>query len=167
MTGPELVQPALVAGCRCGTTKFEVSRAFGPVLNCHCPFCRRVHGAAFTTVAFVPRAAIRWVLGEGEASVYLTPQGNHRFFCGACASPLFNAGGGGDLAAVVVASLRDDQQPAPWADVNTESKAPWYALSGELPAYPSWPAARELRALARANGCDWLPPQLLLPEPGA
>ena len=33
--------------------RYRLTGPFGPVANCHCGFCRRVHGAAFTTVAFV------------------------------------------------------------------------------------------------------------------
>jgi hypothetical protein len=93
----------------------------------------------------------------------VTPHGNRRHFCGYCASPLFNVAAAGELAAVVIGSLQDAEQPAPWAHVNTESKAPWYAISDGLPAFPSWPAAAELRALADDHRCDWLPRQLLLP----
>lgn len=153
--------------CRCTALQysFDHDHGFGPVVSCHCAFCRRVHGAAFTTVAFVPRASITWTRGEGSASVYVTPHGNRRHFCGHCASPLFNVAAAGELAAVVVGSLQDAEQPAPWAHVNTESKAPWHRISDGLPAFPGWPAAAELRALADEHHCAWLPDQLLLPAP--
>ena len=150
--------------CRCGALRYAVVHAFGPVVCCHCSFCRRVHGASFTTVAFVPRGAVSWLQGEEEASLYQTPQGNFRHFCGTCASPLFNVGGSGGLAAVVTSSLRDDRQPEPWAHVNTESMAPWHRIADGRPEFESWPPARKLRALAREHGASWLPEQLLLPE---
>ena len=157
------MEPSYNAGCRCGELQYTVSHSFGPVVNCHCAFCRRVHGAAFTTVAFVPRASVAWLRGEGDASVYTTPLGNQRHFCGRCASPLFNVGGAGGLAAVVVGSLQDSDQPDPWAHVNLESKAAWHQISDGLPQFASWPVANELRALANARGCGWLPEQLLIP----
>lgn len=149
--------------CRCGERKYSVSHDFGPVVNCHCAFCRRVHGAAFTTVAFVPRSSLTWIQGEEGASVYSTPHGNRRHFCGLCASPLFNVGGAGELAAIVIGSLQDAEQPAPWAHVNTESKAPWHRISDSLPEFSTWPAAEQLRGLADEHRCEWLPDQLLVP----
>lgn len=149
--------------CRCTALQYEASHGLGPVVSCHCPFCRRVHGAAFTTVAFVPRAALTWIRGEADASVYVTPYGNRRYFCGLCASPLFNVGVEGELAAIVVSSLPDTEQPAPWAHVNTENKAPWHRICDGLPEFPAWPTADELRGLAERHGCQWLPAQLLLP----
>jgi hypothetical protein len=149
--------------CRCGALQYSVTHRFGPVINCHCTFCRRVHGAAFTTVAFVPRGALDWVRGEDAVAVYRTPLGNRRHFCGMCASPLFNTGGAGELAAIVVGSLQDAEQPAPWVHVNTETQAPWHRICDGLPEFLTWPKAEELRALAREQGCDWVPEQLLLP----
>ena len=149
--------------CRCGSLQYAISHEFGPVVNCHCSFCRRVHGAAFTTVAFVPRDSIVWVSGEEGVSAYVTPVGNRRHFCGTCASPLFNVGAGGELAAIVLGSLRDDEQPVPWAHVNTESKAPWHQISDGLPKFSTWPSAEELMALATKHSCIWLPQQLLIP----
>lgn len=149
--------------CRCARLEYAVSHAFGPVIHCHCAFCRRVHGAAFTTVAFVPRASVVWIRGETDVAVYSTPLGNRRYFCGGCATPMFNVGGAGELAAIVIGSLQDSDQPAAWAHVNTESKAPWHTISDDLPQFRTWPAARELRALADKHRCVWLPRQLLLP----
>jgi len=127
------------------------------------PTVARVHGAAFTTVAFVPRSSLTWIRGEDEASIYSTPLGNRRSFCGLCASPLFNVARAGDLAAVVIGSLQDADQPAPWAHVNTESKAPWHRISDDLPQFSTWPAADQLRVLADRHRCAWLPDQLLFP----
>lgn len=154
----------LIGGCRCGALQYSVSHAFGPVVCCHCSFCRRVHGAAFTTVAFVPLESVSWLQGEDEASVYQTPHGNRRHFCGTCASPLFNVGGRGDLAAVVTSSLPDDRQPDPWAHVNTESMSPGYRIADGRPTFESWPPGSALRALARQHGAAWLPEQLVLPD---
>lgn len=154
----------LDGGCRCGNLGYRVSYEPGPVINCHCSFCRRVHGAAFTTVAFVPEESIVWTRGEDEVSVYVTPMGNRRHFCRFCASPLFNVGAAGELVAIVIGSLPDDAQPAPWAHVNIESKASWHPIADGLPAFESWPYEDELRALAAHNGCTRLPSQLLLPR---
>ncbi len=148
--------------CRCGHLEYQLVGEFAPVVNCHCSFCRRVHGAAFTTVAFLPATGFSWLSSPERPSTYTTPAGNVRHFCGRCASPVCNLRPGVDVACVVVASLLEEHQLPPWAHVNTESKAPWYKIADGLPQFREWPTPDELRELAREHGST-LPPQLLGP----
>ncbi len=148
--------------CRCGHLEYQLVGEFAPVVNCHCSFCRRVHGAAFTTVAFLPATGFSWLSSPGRSSTYTTPAGNVRHFCGRCASPVCNLRPGVDVACVVVASLLEEHQLPPWAHVNTESKAPWYKIADGLPQFREWPTPDELRELAREHGST-LPPELLGP----
>ena len=57
----------LAGGCRCGALRYQVDGDLGPVANCHCAFCRRVHGAPFTTIVFLSRDAFAWAPGSAEA----------------------------------------------------------------------------------------------------
>jgi hypothetical protein len=147
-------------GCRCGHLQYRLVGPLGPVANCHCVFCRRVHGAAFTTVAFVPPDAFAWLGPPEAASRYQTPLGAVRHFCGRCASPIFNFSPVLELGAVVTQSLHG-AQPAPWVHVNVESKVPWLALADGLPQFPAWPSPAELRELLRAHPGAWVPERLL------
>jgi hypothetical protein len=131
--------------------RYELEGALGPDFHCHCRFCRQVHGAAFTTVAIVPRAAFRWAAGSAQPAVYRTPRGSLRHFCGSCASPLCNHPLEPELLCLVVASLDDESIAKPWAHVNLESKVPWLELSDELPHFQGDPTNDEWAALARAR----------------
>lgn len=154
---------AITGNCQCGNLRYEVAGPLGPVAHCHCTFCRRVHGAAFTTVALVPAAAVSWQSSSGEPSRFRTPLGNVRHFCGLCAAPLWNRAPAEGLAAVVVASLAAEFQPSPWMHVNTESKAPWFTINDPLPQFLEWPAPLELEALLRLHPGSWRPHQLVGP----
>ena len=153
----------LVGSCLCGALRYEVAGPLGPVANCHCAFCRRVHGAAFTTVAFVPGRAVAWLSSQDHVSRFTTPLGNTRHFCGACATPLWNCTPDLTLAAVVVGSLAPEHQPAPWMHVNTESKAPWLTIHDELPRFPAWPDREELDRLLALHPGAWNPYPLAEP----
>ncbi len=135
-------------GCRCGLLRYEVTSELGPVFNCHCRFCRQVHGAPFTTIALVPRAAFRWLPGSAEASQFRTPGGSLRHFCGVCASPVCNHPREPHLLCLVVPSLDEESGVEPWAHLNTESKAPWFTIQDQLPQFRAGPTPEEWASLA-------------------
>jgi len=151
-------------GCRCGRLRYRFAGPFGPVANCHCGFCRRVHGAAFTTVAFVDPHGFSWSSPPEAVSRFETPLGAVRHFCGRCASPIFNFSPVLDLGALITQSL-DGVQLVPWAHVNTESKAPWLVIGDALPQFPTWPSPEELRGLLDAHPDAWVPRRLVAPAP--
>jgi hypothetical protein len=154
------VTPLLAGSCLCGGLEYRVSGPFGPVVHCHCGFCRRIHGAAFTSVMLVPVASITWLPASAQPARFVTPRGSVRHFCAECATPVWNLSPVLALASVVVASLREEHQPRAWAHVNSESKAPWVAIDDGLPRFPAWPTGEELRALARLHPGAWLPEAL-------
>jgi hypothetical protein len=121
-----------------------------------------VHGAAFTTVAFIDPGRFAWLSPSENASVYRTPLGAARHFCGRCASPIFNYSLPLKLGAVLTHSL-DSLQPSPWAHVNVESKVPWLTISDELPQFQTWPTPEELRKMLAAHPGAWVPRRLLEP----
>ncbi len=119
-------------------------------------FCRRVHGAPFTTVAFIAPESFVWLTLPDAPSRYRTPLGAVRHFCGRCASPIFNFSPVLDVGGLVTQSL-DGAQPTPWVHVNLESKVPWLVLADALPRFPTWPSPDELRELLRAHPGAWAP----------
>ncbi len=137
--------------CLCGQLQYEVSGDLAPVVNCHCSFCRRVHGAAFTTVAFLPKDAFSWLPPNGELGTFTTPGGNLRHFCACCSTPILNCRPGVNVACLVVSSLMEEFQPKPWFHVNTESKSPWPPITDDLPQFETWPTPEEVRAFAKVH----------------
>jgi len=128
---------ARTGGCYCGAVRYEVQGRLGPAVNCHCRFCRRVHGAAFATVALVRSDEIRI---EGAAlREYPSGEGS-RFFCGECGGRLFNRPASDPgLTMLAIATLDEEPAESPVMHVNVESKAPWYTIRDELPQYPGLP----------------------------
>jgi hypothetical protein len=130
---------ARTGGCLCGALRYEISGPFGPIWNCHCAFCRRIHGAAFTTVAIMARSAFRWNDASAPPTTFETPMGSVRHFCGNCATPICNFPSEPAILCLVVASLDDDLEESPWAHVNLESRAPWFHFGDDLPQFSADP----------------------------
>lgn len=127
----------LTGRCLCGVVRYELDAEIRALVNCHCRFCRRAHGAAFVTTTPVPSDTLRVVAGEEQIA-------NHegRFFCGRCATRLFNrADATPGTTALVVTSLDDEPVIAPSVHFNLESKAPWYEIRDDAPRFDAFPDA--------------------------
>jgi len=136
-------------GCLCGAVRFELAGDLGPIVACHCSYCRRAHGAPFVNVSLVPSAALRWTAGASEIVEWKTPAGGRRAFCGRCATRLYNRPKRfPEHVSLVVGCLDPETGRGPEAHINVESKAPWYEIRDGLPqfdALPKGPAAEGLR----------------------
>jgi hypothetical protein len=78
----------LSGSCLCGRLAYEAEAELTGIVHCHCETCRKTHGAAFSSVASVPKAAFRWVRGEEVVRSYESSPGKQRYFCGECGSHL-------------------------------------------------------------------------------
>jgi hypothetical protein len=124
--------------CYCGAVQFEIV-SLGALVNCHCRFCRRVSGAAFTTVALVPTSDLHFTAGEEVVRRCASGEGS-RFFCSECGTRLFNRPASTEeITMLVVGTLDDEPASPPVMHINVESKAPWYAILDDLPQHPGLP----------------------------
>ncbi len=126
--------------CLCGAVEFELDGDLPPIINCHCQYCRRAHGAAFVSIAWLPRSAFRFTKGEESVTRFIVGSG-YRCFCGVCGSRLFNGPvSESGFMSLVVSTLDDDAHPSPVLHFNLESKAKWHLITDELPQYQSFSA---------------------------
>jgi hypothetical protein len=67
--------------CHCGKIAYEVEGEIGPVIECNCSICSRKGSLLW----FVPRASLRLLTPEGNASEYLFNKHLiHHRFCPTC-----------------------------------------------------------------------------------
>ena len=144
--GREADEP-ISGGCHCGDLRYAIHAELGAVANCHCGFCRRIHGAPYTTVAFVPARSFHWT--AGEARIFTTPQGSRRHFCARCGTPVVNLPAMGEHASLVMGSLDPAFQRQAWFHVNVESRLPWIDVGDGLPAFEGFPSRATIREIAR------------------
>ena len=78
----------LSGSCACGRVRYEADGDLSPIAHCHCETCRKVHGAAFSSLAAVRRSDFRWTEGEELLSHFESSPGKIRRFCSKCGSHL-------------------------------------------------------------------------------
>ena len=129
----------LTGRCLCGRIQYEVEGPLPPLVNCHCQFCRRAHGAAFVTVTWISSSSFH--ITSGENSVHRHEVGvGFRGFCGSCGTRLYNGlNRGGGVITLIVSTLDACPLGGPVMHINVESKADWYSISDDLPQYQSRP----------------------------
>jgi hypothetical protein len=76
----------LTGSCLCGRLAYEADAGLDGIVHCHCHTCRKTHGAAFSSIASVPREAFRWVRGEEVRKSFESSPGKFRHFCSECGS---------------------------------------------------------------------------------
>ena len=76
--------------CLCGEVAFELVRAAGREMDCHCSRCRRAQGSVHVSGIFVDATKFRWLRGEEQVSNGGMPQDCHfgSAFCRSCRSAL-------------------------------------------------------------------------------
>ena len=130
--------------CLCGAVRYELEGDLGVVVNCHCRFCRRVHGGPFVTLSFVPTANLRFIEGADAVHELHTAGVGYRAFCCRCGTRLYNrAESAPNGTSLVVATLDDDRDVQPAMHINLESKASWYEIRDDLPRFEGLPPGAE------------------------
>jgi hypothetical protein len=76
----------LNGSCLCGGVAYEVDADLSRIVHCHCPTCRKTHGAAFSSVTAVPRDKFRWTRGADLLGAFESSPGKFRRFCTKCGS---------------------------------------------------------------------------------
>jgi hypothetical protein len=152
-------------GCDCRAIRYRMHGTPLFVHGCHCRWCQRETGSAFTINAMIE--ADRVELLAGTPDLVLTPsnsgKGQRIARCPACRIALWSHyAGAGDLVRFVrVGTLDDPDRFPPDIHIFTASKQPWVILPDGAPAVPEyydrrrhWPPeslARREAMLARAR----------------
>ncbi len=130
--------------CLCGGVTFEIDSDLKAIVNCHCRFCRKAHGAPFTPLLFMPFSKLAIRQGaELLARYHIERVDADRCFCARCGTRLYNHALARDMISLVVATLDTDQMLRPIAHVNTESKCPWLDINDGLPQFAAAPSRKE------------------------
>ena len=79
-----MTQQILKGSCLCGGITYEIRAPLTEVINCHCPMCRKAHGAAFRTRTPVKAADFIFLSGEDLLTFYECSPGERRSFCKVC-----------------------------------------------------------------------------------
>ena len=127
--------------CLCGGIRFEMSETPRGVTHCHCSRCRKVRGSANATNLFLPLTGLRFVQGEELLAKYRLPEAKRfaHWFCKVCGSsmPRFDETLG--MAIIPMGAFDDDPIARPNRHIHVGSKAPWDAITDDLPQFEAAP----------------------------
>ena len=119
--------------CLCREVRHEITGELEEMHHCHCSRCRKAHGAAFSTFARTARTHLRLVSGERELQHFESSPPVRRSFCARCGSSLPEA------IWVAVGTFDDDPGMRPGAHIVVGSRAPWHAITDDLPRHEEYP----------------------------
>jgi len=124
----------LTGKCFCGAVQYAVADAFTYALNCHCSNCRRTTGSAFKPFAGITRDQFAVTEGRDDLLIY-GEEKTHDAHCNVCGSLLYSVVRDGMYVHVTMGTLVDAPAIRPTAHIFVASKAPWFAITDDLPQY--------------------------------
>ena len=131
---------AQFGSCLCGRARFEIADPLPGFGNCHCSLCRKATGSAFWTAATVPADSFRWVSGDDSVVWYESSPGCQRGFCPNCGSTLaMRDRARPGTVSFSVAALDAAPTSGLVANQYVGSKASWFDITDDLPAYDGGP----------------------------
>ena len=135
--GKKISARNLAGKCLCGAAHYAVRDEFVYAANCHCSNCRRATGAAFKPFAGIERDKLE--ITEGADSLMrFGDENGHDAHCKVCGSLLYSVVRDGAFVHVTMGTLVDDPSIRPTAHIFVGSKAPWFALTDDLPQYEEY-----------------------------
>jgi hypothetical protein len=125
----------VAGGCFCGAVRFEAEGEPWHETFCHCTNCRRISGASPVAWVTFPADGLRYT--RGAPKTFVSSDHGHRFFCGACGSPLAfrsdRSPGEIDIATCV---LDDPSALSPKDHTQVAFGLTWSAPADGLPVFP-------------------------------
>jgi hypothetical protein len=121
--------------CYCGAIKILLSLPVKGCVHCHCPACRRAHGAAFVTWFSVPRESLQ-LSGREHLKWYKDTETSRRGFCVNCGSQmLFMADRWPSDVHVTRACIFNDVEITPRAHLSFDQRVDWFPFEDSLPRW--------------------------------
>ena len=135
--------------CLCGALTYELDGPFGAMVHCHCSMCRKHHGTGFATFVVAPIAGFRWTSGEDRRGSYQSSAKGHRTYCRSCGSAGPSTMPELGIAVAPAAALDGELGIKPQSHMFAGSKAPWDAITDDLPQHDAYPPEFNAQGLTR------------------
>ena len=138
--------------CLCGAVRWQLEGPFEWMAHCHCSRCRKAHGTAFATYLASPAAGFS-CSGVENVGCYQAEGGGPRCFCKTCGS-VVPSGATGASVYSPAGNLLSDPEVRPQAHMFVGSKAPWYAITDDLPRFEAFPPGVDAKVLPDREPID-------------
>jgi len=137
-TGSTLAYAPMTNGqCLCGDFRFRIDGDLVFMHHCHCGYCRKSQGSAYSTMIGVDEKNLHWD-AEGKRISFESSTTFSRSSCGRCGSPL-PVGASGMPVFVPTGLLDGDFGHRAEMHIFVESKLPWLKIRDGLPCFDAYP----------------------------
>ena len=126
----------LTGSCICGAVAYEADAQLEAIVHCHCETCRKAHGAAFSSLAAVPRERFRWTRGDAVRKSFESSPGKLRHFCSECGSQIAAERAGRPTVMLRLGCLDAPIEAGRQWHIWRSDGATWYDLAAALPELP-------------------------------
>ncbi|MCR6494872.1 GFA family protein [Thermomonas sp. S9] len=126
--------------CLCGSVRYTVDGALGPLVFCHCARCRKANGTAFLAAVTVEPATFTVSDPHARLASHESSSGVFRKFCGHCGSPLFSHRPGPPEVIRLRPGMLDSAFAGPvTAHIFHRDRAAWLDGADHAPTYDERP----------------------------
>jgi hypothetical protein len=101
--------------------------------------CRKHHGTGFATYVSAPVEHFRWLAGEDKLIQYRSSEHTTRNSCGVCGSTVPTTAPAYSRVFLPAGPLEGELGITPQAHIFVGSKAPWDAITDDLPQHEAFP----------------------------
>jgi len=138
---PDAPDGVMRGSCLCGAVVYHVTQPFKVAHNCHCSRCRHGRSAAYASNCFTGIDGLHFVKGEDHLKSYKVPDAKFftQVFCDVCSALMPRLDEARGIAVVPMGSLDDDPGVKPIDNIFVTSKADWYDITDDLPAFEEGP----------------------------
>ena len=128
-----------VGGCLCGAVRFEIKGKIRNIVYCHCSQCRKAQGSAYASNGIVAKTDFSFTLGETVLTGYESPQGQTKYFCRHCGSPIVSKNiAHPNQIRIRLGTIETTISEKPQAHIFVDSKAEWDKICDSLPQYSEY-----------------------------
>ena len=126
--------------CKCGNVKFELRSKVEMVANCHCNTCRKMSGAAFSTLVVADGGGWKFIAGSDEVNAYPVTESGTKHFCRRCGSPIYilNTKLPGKYL-IPIGAIDDPSGLTPAMNVFCESMLSWVPSVADIASFDQFP----------------------------
>lgn len=141
------------ARCLCGDHAWRVATPLALLHHCHCTYCRKHTGAAYTTMGATPPEHFEW-LARGESIDYASSPGLTRRTCARCGSAIPGDPPTDGPFFVTAAQMEGEPGVAIDGHIFTADKAPWFEIEDGLPGFPGYPPGYDVAPCPTPTSSD-------------
>lgn len=80
----------ITGSCLCGQVTYQADKLLGPIVFCHCSFCRKASATAFSSNSLVASQGFQILTSQDKLVTYQSSPSKLRYYCSHCHTQLYH-----------------------------------------------------------------------------